>query len=277
MLISVNIPATNLANLNICLSHLELAKRESNDTDVEVIVNNALEKEEITRLHEKFEFKEIKKVTNILESRYIMTMESKGDYVLLLDDTRFISPNFFKIIKDEPTDIGFFKEVQLGRNLYSRLSNIHNSLYTEKNVGLNPIKTRFILPRLYKRELILYSLDRIINNLPKDVFKNIKAMDLELIYLEAFTKKPHYRFYNSALIYHLPVSLKSDIRKMYKYGQNTRLLTLTKYAMLGNLGGRKRSGKIIMRHPEVALYLTVRGIPFVLGYYSTKVFGSASL
>ncbi|MGC8558097.1 MAG: hypothetical protein ACP5NC_03780 [Nitrososphaeria archaeon] len=268
MLISVNIPATNLTNLDICLSHIELAKKEYNDIDVEVIVNNVLEREDITNLIKKFGYKEIKKFTNILESRYIMAMESNGDYILLLDDTRFISKNFFSIIKNEPTDMGFFKEIQLGINPYSKLSNIHNSLFTERNAVLNPMNTRFILPRLYKRKLILHSLDQIINNVPKDIFKKIKAMDLELIYYETFIKKPSYRFYDSVIIYHLPVNLKSDVRKMYKYGQNTRFLASTKYKMLGNLRGRTRNWKVMMRHPEVSLYLAIRGIPFVLGYYS---------
>ena len=87
-MLSIIIASTSYKNLERCLKSI-------NVKDVEVIINNAVEDKKISDLIKKFNFIEINKKTNILESRYITGIKASGTYTIIMDDTRFFSENFF--------------------------------------------------------------------------------------------------------------------------------------------------------------------------------------
>ena len=86
-MLSIIIASTSYNNLEKCLNSI---KKEN----VEVIINNAVEDEKISSLIHKYNFIEISRNTNILESRYITGIMASGEYTIIMDDTRFF-PKIF--------------------------------------------------------------------------------------------------------------------------------------------------------------------------------------
>lgn len=267
-LLSVAISATNSSTLSICLNSI-LAERIPS---IEVLVNNAVESEEISDIIKKYGAKEIRKKTKILESRDIIIRESKGKYVLLMDDTRYIRLHDLRMIcnrlEKNLKKIIIIPEFQTGSQFGDSIlrNNLKNYVTTSKEY--DPIKRRFILPRLYERNLLSFSMNQIKTNIPTNIFLNLEALDLELIYLQSYRFHNEIGLFEGVYIYHLPTGgAINDLKKFFKYGYNTRILKqISPYKKLGNLGGRMRIPRNKKDICSSLFIIVYRGIPFTLGF-----------
>ena len=66
---------------------------------------------------------------------------------------------------------------------------INRQIDINYNSKIDPNNNMFLLPRIYRTCILKEALNNIKNNLSIELFKNIKAMDLELIYYEV-NKEP---------------------------------------------------------------------------------------
>jgi len=260
-MISVNIPSVNPNSLKKCLKSL---KDSIENEDVEVIINNATNNNEISNIVKEFEFTEIKMNTNIFKSRILMIEKSKGDLIVLLDETRRVNKEFVKSLFTFNHDIGFIKEEQIGTGFYAHLARLHDEALSDNN--LDPVKKRYILPRVYKRDLLLTSIDHIKSKLSPKIIDNMKALDLEILYFESSKFSKDYGWVNNAILYHDVGDIFSEMKKMFKYGRSTKILKNTPYGIIGDPGGRIRSIDEIKAHPSILIYLAIRAFPFLLGY-----------
>ena len=124
----------------------------------------------------------------------------------------------------------------------------------------------FLLPKIYKTCILKEALGNIKTNLPDEVFKNIKAMDLELIYYEGYKISKNIVNLNNNFIIHISQDIIKEIKKFYKYGKNTKLLKDTVYSKLGKVNSRIRRPNTISDFFLMLIVYTIRGIPFLLGY-----------
>ena len=266
-MISIILPTTNGNRLKYCLESI----RKSSYQDFEVIANNVSGNPELTEIIKEFGFKEIAKKTGILESRYLCVIGAKGGKVLLLSDTRTISGSLLRQLADLNNDIIIIGEKEIGKSLLTKLQDSESSYIKNIDVkSLDPLTNRFILPRAYSTPLLKTAMERIKSNLPPNIFRDLAALDQEIIYLEAFSISRDIGIIRDANIFHYgDENLFALWRKYYKYGKHTRAVWATKYAPLSNLGGRllvkSEHGSSIRNIP----ILTLKGIPCLVGYLSS--------
>ena len=256
-MLSIIIASTSYINLEKCLKSIK-------EDNVEVIVNNANEDLNISDLINKYRFIEINKKTNILESRYITGIMASGEYTIIMDDSRFFAKDFFSRLNLINLDIGVINELEEQNTSYDKL--INRQIKINYNSNIDPKNNMFLLPRIYKTCILQRALKNIKNSLPNTLFKNIKAMDLELIYYEAYEISNNIKRLNDNYIIHASQDIIKEIKKFYKYGKNTRLLKSTKYAHIGQVNSRIRKPNNIEDIFVLLLVYTIRGIPFLLGY-----------
>ncbi len=259
---SINISSVNPDSLFKCLTSI---KESINHYNIEIIINNAIESKEISGIVNEFGFTEIRKKTNILRSRILMAEKSQGETIVILDDTRIVNRDFIMSLEKFDHEIGFIKEEQIGTGIYAQLARLHDDIIAN-NTSLDPVKKRYVLPRVYRRDLLYHSIDSIESNLSPKVIDEMKALDLEILYLEASKTSRDFGWVQGGILYHDVGDIYTEIKKMYKYGKSTKRLKNTPYAAIGDAGGRMRSLDEIKTHPSVLLYLAVRAFPFFLGY-----------
>lgn len=258
------IAATNPEKLAKCLESI----RNQEEHDIEVIVNNATESQEITMICSTYGYAEIKKKTSILWSRYITVAASTGDHILLFDDTRSMSNGLISKLREFKDEIICIDELAVGTGLYTRLYN--HDLQSQRKIEeqhLNPIEIRYVLPRFYPARLLKDSLNAVLTKLGEELFTTINAMDLELIYYEAFQISKRVKFLAEPKIIHQSDEGIIDVfKKFYKYGRNTKKISGTVYHTISDLRGRRRKYLGTMEKLYGILFILLRGTPFVLGY-----------
>lgn len=263
-MISVNIPSKDDKRLHRVL----LSIANSDFKDVEIIVNNFTLNPKITELCKKFAAIEIRKEANILFSRFLMSKESKGDFILLLDETRSISRNLLSELWQTHSYQAVISEIENGHSFYSRIANYeHESNRQFRREDLNPLTVRYILPRWYEKTLLSDAFYDLRQNLNKEVFVSLQSMDLELIYYETYQRLHEVDVIANTKILHDPdSSLLSIARKYFNYGVGTKKLRGTKYDLLGDLKGRSRRVNGNRSNIQSLVLESLRGGPFVFGY-----------
>lgn len=263
---TITLSATNHEQLRQCLHSIA----NTGESNIEVVVNNAIETDKISSVIREFGAIELKKRTNILESRYVTGMVASGEFTIILDDTRVVPEDFFRSLPPRPPPISCLPERTKGSSLFALFAKKDEQVtgkYGDESLG--PENVRFILPRLYETSVLKRSLSNVRSKLPADVFLCINAMDLELIYFEAYSECKAVNVLRDCYLLHVNEgSSLSQIRKYLKYGSNTRLLANTAYRSLGNIGGRLRLIRPSSLYEAVSILgLTVlRGVPFIVGY-----------
>ena len=131
------------------------------------------------------------------------------------------------------------------------------------------MKNKSVLPRLYKREIIVESLNKIKASLNPETLNNIVGLDLEIIYFESFRISQSIGYISSPEILHYgDETLTSIFRKYYRYGYTQKILRETVYSQLAGISGRTRYGYAIRDRILSMPLQAIRGIPFIFGYVS---------
>lgn len=262
---SINIPVISDKHIEECLSCIFRSKFQ----DFEVIINDSSKDYYVSDIISKYDVKIIKKNTKSFESRMISTLASVGSRVLMLDDTRLISNALLEKLDAMPEDIIVIGEKDIGKGILTRLSNLDKKAIVMNKDKLNPIKNKSVIPRLYKREVIVAALNKIKASLNDGILNNIVGLDLEIIYFEAFKISQNIGYIKSQEILHYgDETVKSVFRKYYRYGYTQRMLRETVYYQLANISGRTRYGFTVGDRILSMPLQTIRGFPFILGYIS---------
>jgi len=232
--------------------------------DYEVVVVNS-GGDEISDLIREYGFKEVRKDVKLLEARYLANKESKGDYALLLDETRPLRKDALELLSKNLHDMVIIGERELGESVWVRAAQLDkdNIMYCNSPEAIKG----FALPRVFKRELLTLALETLRVNLG-DVFSQVVFPDHELIYYEASRLSNDVFVIKDELIYHYgDVKLSDIMRKYYRYGKSLKVLKGTPYSFMTSVSRKRRNickGGIYDRIVLYTLY-SARGIPFLLG------------
>ena len=258
-MISVEIPVLHGRYLNEVFESIRVQTFQ----DYEVVVVNSLQTSEVTDLIKQYGFKEVRENVKLLKARYLAHKESRGDYELLLDETRVLRKDALELLSSLSHDMVIIGEEEIGDSFWVKLANLDKENIMECNTP-EAIKG-FALPRLFKREILNLAFERLKENLGGK-FDEVVFPDHELIYYEASKVSNDVFVLKEKLIRHYgDAKLLDIIRKYYRYGKTLKVLKGTPYSEFTKISRKRRrickGGKFIL----YVLYL-VRGIPFLLGY-----------
>ncbi|ACP37757.1 glycosyl transferase family 2 [Sulfolobus islandicus M.14.25] len=235
--------------------------------DYEVVVVNS-GGDRISDLVKEYGFKEVRRGVRLLEARYLANKESKGDYTLLLDETRPLRKDALELLSKKLHDMVIIGEKELGDSVWIKAAQLdkENIMYCNTPEAIKG----FALPRLFKRDLLNSVFDRLRKGLGEK-FSQVIFPDHELIYYEASRLSSDVFVIKEELIYHYgDASLRDIMRKYYRYGKSLKVLKNTPYSFMTSVSRKKRricvgglKGRLIL----YSLYL-VRGVPFLIGKFS---------
>ncbi|BFI73759.1 glycosyl transferase family 2 [Nanoarchaeota archaeon] len=231
--------------------------------DYEVIIINSSSNENISDIIKEYGFKEIKLKVKLLKARYLAHIYSKGEYELILDETRILRKNTLEKLSSLNHDMVIIGEKEIGDTFWIKLANLDkiNIMYCNTPEAIKG----FALPRYFKREILDKAFENLRKNL-KEKFDEIIFPDHELIYYEANKISKDIFVLKDNLIMHYGDKRLIDIvKKYYRYGKSLKILKNTFYSNLVNISRKKRNICIGNKYLIYLLYLA-RGIPLMLGY-----------
>ncbi|BFI76523.1 glycosyltransferase family A protein [Sulfurisphaera ohwakuensis] len=258
-MISIEIPVIHGKYLNQLFESI----RNQSFQDFEVIIVNSSSNENVSDLIRQYGFKEIKEKVKLLKARYLAHYYSKGEYALLLDETRILRKDALAILYSLNHDMIIIGEEEIGNSFWIGLANLDKENIMECNTP-EAIKG-FALPRFFRREILNKAFEELKVNL-KEKFEEIIFPDHELIYYEASRVSNDVFSLKDKLIMHYgDAKLSEIIRKYYRYGKSLKILKETPY---NNLTGISRKKRNICKGNRFLLYMlyVARGIPFLVGY-----------
>jgi len=261
-MISIEMPVTHGKYLRQVLESI----RNQSYQDYEVIVVNSGRKE-LSDLVKQFGFRVVEKKAKLLHARYLAHKESKGDYALILDETRMLEKDTLKTLSSLDYDMVIIGEKETGNSFWVKLAQLdkENVLYCNPVDPLNGIA----LPRYFKSEILSKAFSSAEEKLGEK-FYEVVFRDHDIIFYEASKISNRVYVVREELISHFGDSSLLDImRKYYRYGKSARVLKNSPYS---DFLARKRvtrricKGSFWERKSLYLLYLA-RGIPYLLGYY----------
>ncbi len=212
----------------------------------------------------------IKKNTGKLEARYLAHLKSKGDFEFILEETRILYPCALEKLYATPDiDMAIVRETELGDRFINKLNRLDMFISSMGNTQSPTVL--YSLPRYFRREVMDFALSKAYENLPVKLIPKIVSSDMEIIYYEAFQKYQNLHSIDLPLIIKIgETSLLASVRKYYRYGRTQKLLKNTKYEQSLGIRGRVRRVPSIKYLPVVMAIYTIRGLPYLAGYYFSK-------
>ncbi|AEB95031.1 glycosyl transferase family 2 [Metallosphaera cuprina] len=257
-MISIEIPVVHGKYLNEVFESI----RSQTYQDFEVIITSS-GGEEISDLIKQYGFKEVKAITRLLNARYLAHLESKGEFSLILDETRTLRRDALSVLSALNHDMVIIGEQEIGNTFWLKLANLDKENILECN-SIDTVKG-FLIPRFFRREILDKAFNRLKENL-KDKFDKVIFREDFLRYYEARKESDDVFLLKDKLIFHYgDATLFQIIKKYHRYGKNTKMLKGTPYHNLVSINRTKRN---ICLGNKILLYLLylARGIPFLIGY-----------
>ncbi|WP_298276863.1 hypothetical protein [Ferroplasma sp.] len=260
-MISIEIPMKWGAHIN---EQLE-AIRSQTYQDYETIVAVPEYNNELKDILKQYDVKIRNCGPNLLDARFTAHSASRGEYSLLLDETRIPSTNLLYTLSGIKNDIAIIGEADFGNNFWIRMSNLDKMNLLECNSI--DMSAGFVLPRFFETNILTSAFKKITNNIDDKKFRSVIFEDHQLISFEAVKLSDSISIIKDTLIYHYgDTSLISIIKKYHRYGKSHVVLKGTHYEFL--LSPRKRIRKICHGDRiKLTIFYAARGIPFLTGYY----------
>jgi len=213
-----------------------------------------------------FGAKEIFIETGKLEARKKAHEASKGEYELLLEETRILKHNALKMLASlSDPDMAIINEEEIGDGLINRLNRLDAEI-AFKYASPDP-SNLYLIPRYYKRAVLDYSFKQAYSNLPERLVPKMVASDLEIIYTEAFKRFKGIVKVDDLLIKKYgETTIMDSFSKYYRYGQTQKLLSGTCYGDFYSFGKRRRKTPKMRYLPMMTAIYAIRGSAFFLGY-----------
>jgi hypothetical protein len=233
---------------------------------LEIVVINSSKKREVSDLCRNFNAKEIKEECSLLQSRYLGVINSSGDFILILDETRVPSPDLVRSLFSSPHNMMAFPEKNLGHGIINMLDRRDKDLVYRSGTSVSG-KTTLIIPRFYSLQIIKKAFLAAREKLTDDVFKKVVAKDDRIIFHEASKISGETVFLSEYPIFHInDTDILREFKKYSRYGSTSRLLKGTEYEFMSGLGDKFRKFSSFEDFPLLFLYL-LRGAAYAVGYY----------
>jgi glycosyltransferase involved in cell wall biosynthesis len=260
-MISIEFSVVSGKHLDELLNSLRKQKYQ----DFEVIIVNS--NPEFSGIIREFGAKEIFKKTGKLEARALAHKEAKGDFELLLEETRLLTENALYLLhKLDNIDMAIIHELELGNHLVNKL-NRFDSENAFRFASVGPGKL-YLLPRYFRHEVLSNSFASLYNKIPTCKISKIVANDLEMIYIESFQQfNKVTKVEEPLIIKYGEKSFRESFKKYYRYGKTSRELSKVEYYKMLNYQHRIRPIPNLKSVPPLLLLYAIRGTAFLSGYY----------
>ncbi len=198
---------------------------------------------------------------------------ASGKYSLIMDSTRTLMPEALETLSQymEKYDMVAIREGSRGTGFWIRQAERYRNS-SERNIDESSILSgvaSFVLPRLYKKDLLDTVFNSLRRNIPQEVFNLIGYGEHHLIFQEAILRGAsfhHYRDQN--LIYHYEDNTLQSIYGKYRsYGSDQKLLVnLTNYRASELLSHRRKLRLNQIKDNLICLpIISARMVSFILG------------
>lgn len=265
LLVSINIPTYN--SEKTIQKTLESVKNQTYKK-IETIVIDSYSKDKTLEIVKNFNCKIIKYKGKLLGARYEGIKRSKGKFVLLLDSDQILEKT---AIERAIKLFSYFDMLWLEEFTYKPKSVLEKLFDADRKLIQKYSKDYIgavggvILPRFYKRDILIKAMKRI----PKDLLPICAAHDHAIIYYESskFSKRIGKL---SFAVWHIePSNLVSLWKKTYRWGRTTR--DLIKRGVYVNLiKSKMKLRRFYLNDLSLSIkslvLRTLRGVPYLLGY-----------
>lgn len=165
-----------------------------------------------------------------LRGRELAHSLSSGKVSLIMDSTRILDPGMLDALKVyiEEFDMVAIKEGSIGEGFWVNQARLYKN-FSERNVDSNLIKNKvpsYVLPRLFKRDILNKTFISLRQNIPKKLFDSIGYGEHHLIVQEAlsFSKSLYYYKETDLIKHYEDATLDSIYRKYKNYGKDQKIL-----------------------------------------------------
>jgi hypothetical protein len=213
--------------------------------------------------------------TRALEGRFLANLESTGEVRLMLDATRPLAPGALDQFQGLLTkyDMVILREGSIGDGPWVRLARIDRAITSSDENFRKSVeeKSGFLLPRLFKGELLTAALEHLRQVLGPDRFHSISYGEHHLIWEEALKLSSNVGISSSVVLSHFEDRTLMEILRKYRwYGKSQReLLSLLPGSTTSRLSSHRRSydGIRVRTRISVLPLYAVRTLSFLSGYY----------
>ncbi|MCL4413108.1 MAG: glycosyltransferase family 2 protein [Candidatus Thermoplasmatota archaeon] len=208
-----------------------------------------------------------------LGARYEANLISSGRYSILLDSTRLLIPEALETIKDVMggNDMLAIREGSIGKGFWFDQIKLHKEISESPKNVQKFLKGRssFIIPRVYRRDIIREAFKHLREVIPSRYFYTIRHGDHQLVFEESSRHGSNISFYdeNPLILHFEDTDLSSIFKKYYYYGKSQKLIRGMKGYKVSNIMSYRRSvnfydfGKELLCLPIIS----VRSASFLLG------------
>ncbi len=239
--------------------------RTQTSQDFEVIVVNS--NKNYSDAIKDYGAKEIFIATGKLEARFLAHKEVRGEYELLLEETRLLrSDAVAKLEAVKGVDMAIINELELGSKFINKLNRIDSEMSFRTSISTP--ENLHILPRYFRKEVLDFSFSRAREKLSRENFSKVISSDQEILYYEAYKRYSNMEKVDDQIILKYgEKTISESMKKYYRYGQTQRLLARTPYGEFYNFSRRRREIPSVKSFPAVACIYLIRGTAFFLGYF----------
>jgi glycosyltransferase involved in cell wall biosynthesis len=210
----------------------------------------------------------------LLGARYEGVKISRGDFVLLLDSDQILEPTAIaravETLRTTKSDMLVLEETVYKDNTwleklfkYDRQL-IHNVKDFSPNTGV-------MLPRFYKKSLLVQALDRI----PAELLPKIGGQDHAIIYFEAWHYSEKVALLPASVKHIEPDNIVALWHKFYRWGRTSVGARYGQYDDLLKKKERFRVGLfgtgMYKQSLASIVLLLLKGVPFYTGYFVGKI------
>lgn len=270
-LVSVTIPTFN--SEKTLRKTLESVKAQTYK-DTETLIIDSHSKDKTLEIAKEFNVPVYQYEDALLGARGLGVKKAKGVYILLLDSDQILEKTAVeravKMFSEKKFDmLALYERSYQPKNMLEKLFDADRELVQKYYKQFLDPYTGVILPRFYKKEILV----KVFGRIPQNIQKICAAHDHAIIYIEAYKISKKIGMLPYA-VYHIePGSWKWLFSKTYRWGYTTR--DLEKDPMYRDLiKSKKRPRKFMWSSPGLSIKSNVlrfiRAIPYALGYYSRK-------
>jgi glycosyltransferase involved in cell wall biosynthesis len=273
-LVSIVVPTFNSEKtLAMCLQSVKAQTYEN----IEVIVVDSNSRDATVDIASSFGAKIVQTDWKLLGARYLGFKESAGDVMFLLDSDQILERTLVEravkalgdgydmLCLEEYTfrPEGWVQKMfEADRRLIHKFADVHS----------DPL-AGVLLARVYRKEV----LSEVFADIPEILLKEVVAHDHAIIYYEAYKLSQKVSVVPHAVWHIEPGSLRSLIKKNYRYGQSTYSLIKSGFyqdLLQKKVRFRKGALKDWRLGVQTYLLLMVKGVGYYAGYFSAKVCSS---
>ena len=263
-MISIEIPVTWGTHLTAVLESI----RNQSFGDYEIIIVDSSNNVKTVEIANEFGARMFQGPKPILAKRYLGHKNSRGDIELFLDETRLLAKGALVRLNRMTEDMVVIGEGEVGNGFWVKLANLDKQINMKYNLEkLNP-EFGFILPRLFRRDVLDYSFRMLMEKMGPEIFSKVVHIDHQLIYREAYNYSTSVGIISDPMIFHFgDESLMKIAKKYYNYGKSDRIRRYTPYLKSLSMRKRKRTMPSVRDKILLAPLYSARGISYALGYY----------